>query len=962
MNSFSLIQQTHIQELDTEAKIYIHEDTGAEILFLSNQDENKCFGIAFRTPPQDSTGVAHILEHTVLCGSEKYPVKDPFVQLLKGSLQTFLNAFTYPDKTCYPVASQNLQDFHNLVGVYLDAVFKPRITRDFFMQEGWHYHLEEIDQPLEYKGVVYNEMKGVYSSSESVLMETSQQSLFPNTTYGLDSGGKPEIIPQLTYEAFKEFHSNFYHPSNACIVFYGDDPEEDRFRLLAEYLDSYSKIKPNSAVDLQKPFSEPTRISRPYAVSESEPNPTPMFTINWVLPTPTTAETVFSFTLLDHILLGTPASPLRKALIESGLGEDLTGGGLETHLKQMCFCVGLKGVEKKQLEKAEALIFDTLQTLATNGISEQDIHAALNSFEFELRENNSGGFPRGLALWLKSLNGWVYGADPLELIAFEKPLQQLKQQAQQPGFFEAMLQTYFIKNTHRSTVTLHPDPGLAAEIETAEKKRLATIKERMSLTELKKIQQQTVSLMQLQETPDSTEAIASLPLLNRKDLEPQIKPIDCQEQPHQEATILQHPLFTNGILYMDLGLNLNTLEEDEIPYVSLLGNLYLEMGTKNKTYTDLSQRIAITTGGIYGTPFISPHEEDSHSVHHFFFRGKCMLPRVDDLLHLFKEIFLYPTFDDPDRFKQIVLEHKSDIESSIIPRGHSAVITRLKATDHAAYTLNEKIGGIDALFFARDLLERIDTDWLTIRQKIQTIHQKIISQNGILVNLTAESSALKKVTPQVEQFVSTLPICSNHPIQLSKQTYPVSEALIVPSRINFVGAAANLYEQNYQMHGSALVISRYLQTAWLWEKIRVQGGAYGGMCAFDQRVGTFTFASYRDPNLEDSIKIYQQTGQFLKDLKLDEAELTRSLIGAIGQLDAYMLPDSKSFTNAKRRLVGYTDTKRQQLRDEVLSTTQQHFNQFGEILDAAFRNPRVAVLCDQESAARAGLKTQTIVL
>ena len=962
MNSFSLIQQTHIQELDTEAKIYIHEDTGAEILFLSNQDENKCFGIAFRTPPQDSTGVAHILEHTVLCGSEKYPVKDPFVQLLKGSLQTFLNAFTYPDKTCYPVASQNLQDFHNLVGVYLDAVFKPRITRDFFMQEGWHYHLEEIDQPLEYKGVVYNEMKGVYSSSESVLMETSQQSLFPNTTYGLDSGGKPEIIPQLTYEAFKEFHSNFYHPSNACIVFYGDDPEEDRFRLLAEYLDSYSKIKPNSAVDLQKPFSEPTRISRPYAVSESEPNPTPMFTINWVLPTPTTAETVFSFTLLDHILLGTPASPLRKALIESGLGEDLTGGGLETHLKQMCFCVGLKGVEKKQLEKAEALIFDTLQTLATNGISEQDIHAALNSFEFELRENNSGGFPRGLALWLKSLNGWVYGADPLELIAFEKPLQQLKQQAQQSRFFEAMLQTYFIKNTHRSTVTLHPDPGLAAEIETAEKKRLATIKERMSLTELKKIQQQTVSLMQLQETPDSTEAIASLPLLNRKDLEPQIKPIDCQEQPHQEATILQHPLFTNGILYMDLGLNLNTLEEDEIPYVSLLGNLYLEMGTKNKTYTDLSQRIAITTGGIYGTPFISPHEEDSHSVHHFFFRGKCMLPRVDDLLHLFKEIFLYPTFDDPDRFKQIVLEHKSDIESSIIPRGHSAVITRLKATDHTAYTLNEKIGGIDALFFARDLLERIDTDWLTIRHKIQTIHQKIISQNGILVNLTAESSALKKVTPQVEQFVSTLPICSNHPIQLSKQTYPVSEALIVPSRINFVGAAANLYEQNYQMHGSALVISRYLQTAWLWEKIRVQGGAYGGMCAFDQRVGTFTFASYRDPKLEDSIKIYQQTGQFLKDLKLDEAELTRSLIGAIGQLDAYMLPDSKSFTNAKRRLVGYTDTKRQQLRDEVLSTTQQHFNQFGEILDAAFRNPRVAVLCDQESAARAGLKTQTIVL
>ena len=290
------------------------------------------------------------------------------------------------------------------------------------MQEGWHYHLEEIDQPLEYKGVVYNEMKGVYSSPESVLMEASQQSLFPDTTYGLDSGGNPEVIPQLTYEAFKEFHKNFYHPSNACIIFYGDDPEEDRFRLLAEYLDNYSKIKPNSTVELQKPFQKPTRITRSYAVSESEPNPTPMFTINWALPSPTSAETVFSFTLLDHILLGTPASPLRKALIESGLGEDLTGGGLETHLKQMCFCVGLKGVDKNHLEKAETLIFDTLQTLAKSGISDQDIKAAFNSFEFDLRENNSGGFPRGLALWLKSLNGWIYGADPLELIAFETPL------------------------------------------------------------------------------------------------------------------------------------------------------------------------------------------------------------------------------------------------------------------------------------------------------------------------------------------------------------------------------------------------------------------------------------------------------------------------------------------------------------------------------------------------------------
>lgn len=962
MNTFKQLRETYVPELDTTAIIYEHLPTGAEILSLRNNDENKCFGIAFRTPPQDSTGIAHILEHTVLCGSEKYPVKDPFVQLLKGSLQTFLNAFTYPDKTCYPVASTNLKDFHNLVGVYLDAVFKPRITPDFFMQEGWHYHLEELDHPLEYKGVVYNEMKGVYSSPESVLMEASQQSLFPDTTYGLDSGGKPEIIPQLTYEAFQEFHTTLYHPSNARIVFYGDDPEEQRLQLLSDYLDTYTKIVPASTIELQPAFAQPKRVTRSYAVSENEPDPTPMFTLNWVLPSPTTAETHFRFTLLDHILLGTPASPLRKALIESGLGEDLTGGGLETHLKQMVFSVGLKGVQNENLEKAETLIFDTLKQLTTNGIDKQDIEAALNSFEFDLRENNSGGFPRGLALWLKSLNGWIYGADPLELIAFEKPLQQIKTAAQQSGFFEELIRTHFLENNHRSTVTLQPDPNLAAEIETAEEQKLARLKEQMSPEQILEIQQQTKDLLTLQETPDSEAAIATLPLLNRTDLEPTVKSPARQQHTHQDLTILQHPLFTNGILYFDFGINLDVLTKDEIPYTSLLGNLYLEMGTEKEDYSQLSQRIATQTGGIYGTPYTVPHEKQNESVLRFFIRGKCMLSKTDELLAIYADILLRPRFDNAERFKQIVLEHKADIESSVIPRGHSAVMTRLKAHDHPAHTITEQIGGIDALFFARQLLQEIETNWPAVEKRLHTIHQKLISKNGLLINITADAAALKSIIPKIEQFAAQLPTASATPTKRTTQPYPASEALLVPSRINFVGAAANLYTHGYQLHGSSLVITRYLQTAWLWEKIRVQGGAYGGMCAFDQRSGTFSFASYRDPNLEESIWVYQQTGQFLQDLKLDEAELTRALIGAIGQLDSHLLPDANALTSTKRYLIGYTDEQRQQFRDQVLSTNQSHFNQFGELLTRAFATPRLAVLCDHESAKKAGLKTFTEVL
>jgi Zn-dependent M16 (insulinase) family peptidase len=962
MSTFKKLNETYVAELDTTAIIYQHLPTGAEILSLRNTDENKCFGIAFRTPPSDSTGIAHILEHTVLCGSEKYPVKDPFVQLLKGSLQTFLNAFTYPDKTCYPVASTNLKDFHNLVNVYLDAVFNPRITRDFFMQEGWHYHLEELDHPLEYKGVVYNEMKGVYSSPESVLMEASQQSLFPDTTYGLDSGGKPEIIPQLTYEAFKEFHSTLYHPSNARIVFYGDDPEEQRLQLLADYLDAYQKIDPPSTINLQPAFTQPNRITRAYAVSENEPDPTPMFTLNWVLPSPTSAETLFTFTLLDHILLGTPASPLRKALIESGLGEDLTGGGLETHLKQMVFSVGLKGVQNVNLEKAESLILHTLKQLATDGIDPQDIEAAINSYEFDLRENNSGGFPRGLALWLKSLNGWIYGADPLELIAFEKPLQQIKTAARQPSFFEEIIHTYFLSNHHRTTVTLQPDPNLAAEIETAEARKLAQLKAEMSTAQLLEIQQQTKALLTLQETPDSDSAIATLPLLNRTDLEPTIKSPIQQQLTHDKTTILEHPLFTNGIFYLDLGINLNVLTPEEIPYTSLLGNLYLEMGTKKEDYSQLSQRIATHTGGIYGTPYTVPHEEHGESVLRFFIRGKCMLSKTDELLAIYSDILLHPRFDNADRFKQIVLEHKADLESSVIPRGHSAVMSRLKAHDHPAHTVTEQIGGIDALFFARKLLQEIENDWPAVEKRLHNIHQKIISTNDLLINLTADTSSLKTITPKVEQFTAQLPNTKETPQQPITGHFSASEALLVPSRINFVGAAANLYSHGYQLHGSSLVITRYLQTAWLWEKIRVQGGAYGGMCAFDQRSGTFTFASYRDPNLEDSIEVYQQTGQFLQELKLDEAELTRALIGAIGQLDSHLLPDAKALTSTKRHLVGYSDNQRQQFRDQVLATDQHHFHQFGELLTQAFKNPRLAVLCDREAAQKAGLKTLTEVL
>ena len=949
MNHFKQLYRKKIKELDTYATLYVHTPTGAQVLSMENEDENKCFGISFRTPPKDSTGVAHILEHTVLCGSRKYPVKDPFVQLLKGSLQTYLNAFTYPDKTCYPVASQNLKDFHNLVDVYLDAVFHPLITRDFFMQEGWHYELEDSSDELSIKGVVYNEMKGVYSSPDSLLAETSQHALFPDTTYGLDSGGDPRHIPELTYEEFKAFHASHYHPSNARIFFYGNDPVEDRFRILEEYLSDFTRIDPHSSIDRQTRLPQ-ARIEKPFSVSADDPDPKPMFTCNWMLPSPTNADRVATAGLLDRILLETPASPLRRALIESGLGEDLTGGGLETHLFQMMYSIGLKGVRPENLEKAEKLVRDTFQKLAEEGVSEEDVDAALNSFEFDLRENNSGGFPRGLSVMLRALNGWIYDADPLELLAFEKPLEQLKKNAKTPGFFENLIREYFLENKHQSTVVLRPDRRLAAQIEQQEKARLAKAKSAMSADQIEEVIQTTQRLLKLQATPDRPEDLAKIPLLDRSDLDVKIRTVPREETNDSKTTILLHPLHTNGILYLDLGFNLQVLEADDIPYAALLCSSLFEMGTQKEDYISLAQRISRTTGGMYASPFLSALSEPPKSTANFFFRTKCMVPRTEEMLQILQDVLLLPDLSNQARFRQIVLEHKAEMEAALLPRGHSAVMTRLKARYNTAYWASEQMGGMDAICFLRRLADEMETDWPALSARLERIRSTLINRDALVLNLTADPQSLSQLKSTLEDFLGTLPA---HPVKSAfwrGAENPKHEAFTAPTQVNFVGAASNLYDHDYTFHGSALVITRYLQTAWLWEKIRVQGGAYGAMCSFDYRSGAFIFASYRDPNLKKTLQTYQGTGGFLEKLKISETELTRALIGAIGQLDHYQLPDAKGYADTQRYLLHFSDAQRQKIRDEVLSTTPEHFHAFGKTLSAAFAQPSIAVLCSPDAA------------
>ncbi|MFC1467317.1 insulinase family protein [Verrucomicrobiota bacterium] len=940
--NFELISEQEVKEINSAAKLYRHKATGAEFLSVENDDENKVFGIAFRTPPKDGTGVAHILEHTVLCGSRKYPVKDPFVQLLKGSLQTFLNAFTYPDKTCYPVASCNLQDFYNLVDVYLDAVFYPLITPDFFKQEGWHYELDSTDGELSYKGVVYNEMKGVYSSPDALLGELSCQSLYPDTVYGQEYGGDPEQIPNLTYEQFKNFHDTYYHPSNARIIFYGNDDPEKRFEILEEYLKDYQQIEVGSDIPLQSSFYEPRRIEDVYASSGDDAKP--MFTVNWRLPETTKTDTRFALDILDHILIGAAASPLRKALIESGLGEDLTGGGLETHLQQMSFSIGLKGVAEENLPKAEKLIYDTLSDLSENGIDPNDTEAALNTLEFMLRENNTSGYPRGLSMWVKSLTTWLYDEDPMSMIAFEKPLQTLKDKiAADPDFFETMIAEYFLGNTQRTTVIIRPDNEKADQMEAEEKARLENVRSGLTDEERNQIVAETEALQELQETPDAPEDLAKIPMLHRADMEPKAKIVPRAESAQAGANVLYHDLFTNGILYLDIGFDLHVLPQKYLKWLGLYSSALTEMGTQVHDFVTLSQLISQQTGGIR-TSMSHGALDSENGASRCFLRSKCMVPQSNQLLNLIEEILFQPNFDNKERFRQIVLEQKATLESCLIPSGHSAVAGHLKQYFNEAFYASEQACGFDTIFFLRELVKEIDADWNGVRSTLEEIHQLLINRNGLLVNITLDQSEYAKVEPALKAFIGKLPAADTAKAEWTLPSLPQSTAFTAPSQVNYAGCAINLFDASYERNGSTRAITSYLRTAWLWEQVRVQGGAYGAMCGFDAHSGAFHFVSYRDPNIARTLETYKKTAQYLQELDLHEDELSKAIVGAIGGLDKYQLPDAKGYSDTLRCMLGVTNEERQQRRDELLATTADDFRAFGAVLEKALENPITAVL------------------
>ncbi|MBV6393574.1 MAG: hypothetical protein KPEEDBHJ_02816 [Anaerolineales bacterium] len=950
--SFILVKEQQIPEINSLVQLYEHKRTGARLLSVVNDDENKVFSINFRTPPKDSTGVAHILEHSVLGGSEKYPVKEPFVELVKGSLATFINAFTYPDKTCYPVASQNIKDFYNLIDVYMDAVLHPRITEQTLMQEGWHYEVEE--NALAYKGVVFNEMKGAYSSPDNLLGRTIQQSLFPKHTYGVDSGGDPANIPDLTYENFRAFWESYYHPSNAFIFFYGNDDPEKRLKLMEGYLKPYKRRKVKSSIPLVKPFKKPRKVEYAYAASEGEDlEKKHYFVVNWKLPDTSDPALTLSLQILSHALIDTPASPLRKALMDSGLGEDLAGNGLETELREMFFSTGLKGTRARHAKKIETLIFDTLQTIVKDGFDPDMTAASLNTIEFALRENNTGSFPRGIALMLRALAVWLYDDDPFKTLAFEASLADIKNRLTNDSrYFEKLIQTHLLENNHRTTLRFKPDPELSQRLQAEETSRLDSAKAAMSESDIKRHAENAERLKQLQETPDSAEALATIPTLDLKDLDKQIRAIPIEEIQAQDGKVLYHDLFTNGIFYLDLAFDLRAMPLDLLPLTEVFARALFEMGTETEDYVKLSQRIGKSTGGIHGSSVSLTTVPAKEAQAMLMIRGKSTVAQSREMLNILRDILLTVKFDNKERLKQIVLEEKSGVESALAPAGHRFANMRLRAQFGGAGWVNDQTRGVGYLFALRELANEIDKDWKKVLSKMEAMRESLINCKTLIANVTLDAANWKNIRPHLENFIFALPVKDAPLSPFDIQPAIQKEGLAIPAQVNYVGKGANLYDLGYEYDGSSAVVIGYLGMTHLWEKIRVQGGAYGAFAQFDDATGIFTYLSYRDPNVDETIKNYDAAPDFLKSLessRLSDNELKKAIISTIGELDAYQLPDAKGYTSMMRRLTGRTDEMRQKIRDQVLSANGEDFLAFGEALEKAIDSEAIVVVGSQSA-------------
>ncbi|MBC7472595.1 MAG: insulinase family protein [candidate division SR1 bacterium] len=945
---FKLIKQTTITEYSSELKLYIHIKSGTTVLFMENDDTNKVFGVSFRTPVSDSTGVPHILEHSVLNGSQNYPLKEPFVNLVKSSLNTFLNAFTYPDRTVYPVASQNKKDLYNLAKVYMDAVLFPKLLPETFKQEGWHYEIEGTDNPVTYKGVVFNEMKGVYSNPDSIYTDYIMNALNPNNTYSHDSGGNPAKIPSLSYENFVNFHKTFYHPSNSLIYVYGDDTSDDRFDLINEYLNQFDKIDVDSTIHTQDILPRLAHKVEYFDPGDSSLDKGYVST-SWLF---SKKENSLPYYILDKILTGSPTAPIYKSLVDSKLGEDTAPFfGFELDLVQPMISYGLKGVIESDQSKVIELVYSTLDNIVTNGINPKDIEAAINSTEFQLREYETGSYPKGLAMMLDILVDWVYDRDFMNTLSFEKDLLELKQELQSnPRYFEDMIQKELIENTHRLDFIYLPKKGLLDDIAAEETKELDSYKQSLSISKLNELVLETQKLKEFQNIKDTPEQLAMLPKLTFEDLKGDPEIIPSIKNSVQDVPVYYHNIHTNGVAYIDIGFDLDAIDAKYYPYLALYSRLFTELNTTHYTANDINQLLDLHTGN-FSSKVINMEKVDGESVvRYLFLRGKVLPRSIASLLEIWSEIIQTLKLDNKDKIKQILIDLKSTLESNIVSDGRVYGTMAINSLVSRSGDFDEITSGYRYLQWLQETILRVETNWQEVLNDLFYIQNNLFIKNSLVVNITVESKDLNTLEKPIFDFISTFRQGFINKSSILSSKYKDKTVFVIPTKVNYVCYGVNLKTAFSGVIGGQLdVVLNHLNYDYLWSKIRAQGGAYGSRATLDKLSGVVNFWSYRDPRFEGTIKDYAKIGEYLQDLKIDKNDILNSVIGSIGKFDSYMAPRDKGWVSLIRTLTGRTYEELSQIRKQILDVSIDDFHKLGNILSTSFKDGKWAIFSSQSS-------------
>jgi presequence protease len=950
---FELIEESPLPEYRARGLWMRHEQTGTEVFHVANDDRENLFGFAFKTLPSDSTGVAHILEHTVLCGSRHYPVKDPFILLVKGSLNTFLNAMTYPDKTLYPASSTVEQDLFNIMHVYGDAVFFPRLQQEFFRQEG-HRLQFDANGRLEITGIVYNEMKGNYANHDSIAAEWAQRALLPDTPYGYDSGGDPAAIPDLTYEDFLGFHRTYYHPSNARIFLYGDIPTDRYLDFLNRtFLSHFDRLDAAFDVPLQPRWAEPRDLVVT-CPTDGEEGPTSI-TTSWLLDPVTDPRGLIAHELLAYILLGTSAGPLRRRLIESGLGEDLSAPtGLETDLREMVFGVGLRDTAPERKDEVERLILDSLAEIADAGIDGDIVEAAFRKVEFRNREIRGGG-PNGLRLMGKSLRGWLHGVAPDVTMRFARPFEQLRGEAA-PGsrYFERLIESSLLQNNHRVTITVRPDPSQREREHAEVAARIASIESGLTAEDEERLRAGQAELERLQHEPDDPDAVSKIPFLKVGDLPREVEVIPTEESTIADGVPLYtHDIFANGVVYVDLAFDLAGLDPQLLPWVPLYVDAVGELGLPGKSYDEVATEIALKTGGMSsfceaGVPLHEAH----HADRRLLFRMKALEATFGEGIDLLRSVLLESQFANTDRLDDLVKEARSSMSGAVLPSGHHFAALRAGQALSEANRYEEGWRGATQLLFVQGLDEANIRD---ASDALARINDTVIRRGNLAVNLTGTGEAQRRMMGHLERFVDGLPEggWTNEADALPNVDYPDAEALVVPSDVAYVAAAIRGARTGTPEYVHEQVLAHLLRTGYLWETIRMRGGAYGANASARGMDAVFGFSSYRDPQITATLDAFRGSLEHFASHTVGDDELDLAIIGVTGHHIRPLSPGEKSIVALRRTLYGVDDELRQRNHEVLLKTNARDVQNAAERLRESMSLARVAVVSGPEAIARA---------